>query len=175
MPIEAGAGCCSTPAHEGRRAVSARRDKGDFRMSVAEARPVSVNAMSDEARETLRMQSVLQLQRQSHLKNGPPSAEKRIEWLDQAIALLVDHQGRHRRSAARRFRPPLCPLDAVHRRVWLHRPAETRQGASPQMDEAREAQGHPRHPRHVRREGLSSNISPRAWSALSARGISRLT
>jgi coniferyl-aldehyde dehydrogenase len=56
-------------------------------MSVAEARP-----MSPEARETVRMQEVLRLQRQAHLKNGPPTAEKRIEWLDKAIALLVDNQ-----------------------------------------------------------------------------------
>ena len=56
-------------------------------MSVAEARP-----MSPEARETVRMQEVLRLQRQAHLKNGPPTAEKRIEWLEKAIALLVDNQ-----------------------------------------------------------------------------------
>jgi coniferyl-aldehyde dehydrogenase len=56
-------------------------------MSVAEARP-----MSQGDRETVRMQEVLRLQRQAHLKNGPPTAEKRIEWLDKAIALLVDNQ-----------------------------------------------------------------------------------
>ncbi len=56
-------------------------------MSVAEARP-----MSPETRETIRMREVLQLQRSAHVKNGPPTAEKRIEWLDKAIALLVDHQ-----------------------------------------------------------------------------------
>jgi len=56
-------------------------------MSVAEARP-----MSPEARETIRMREILQLQRKAHIKNGPPSAEKRIEWLDKAIGLLVDNQ-----------------------------------------------------------------------------------
>jgi coniferyl-aldehyde dehydrogenase len=56
-------------------------------MSVAEARPIS-----QDSRETVRMQEVLQLQRAAHLKNGPPTAEKRIEWLDKAIALLVDNQ-----------------------------------------------------------------------------------
>ncbi len=61
-------------------------------MSVAEARPISANAMSPEARETIRMREVLRLQREAHIKNGPPSAEKRIEWLDKAIALLVDHK-----------------------------------------------------------------------------------
>ncbi|HVP83190.1 MAG TPA: coniferyl aldehyde dehydrogenase [Rhizomicrobium sp.] len=56
-------------------------------MSVAEARP-----MSPEARETIRMREILQLQRKAHIKNGPPTAEKRIEWLDKAIGLLVDNQ-----------------------------------------------------------------------------------
>jgi len=56
-------------------------------MSVAEVR-----AMSPEARETIRMREVLQLQRKAHIKNGPPTAEKRIEWLDKAIGLLVDNQ-----------------------------------------------------------------------------------
>ncbi|HTO42389.1 MAG TPA: coniferyl aldehyde dehydrogenase [Rhizomicrobium sp.] len=60
-------------------------------MSVVEAQSIST-AQSPEARETARMQTVLRLQREAHLKDGPPSAEKRIEWLNKAIALLVDYQ-----------------------------------------------------------------------------------
>ncbi len=44
--------------------------------------------MSPEAR----MGKVLNRQREAHLKEGPASAERRIEWLDRAIALLVGHK-----------------------------------------------------------------------------------
>ncbi|MDE2467092.1 MAG: aldehyde dehydrogenase family protein, partial [Alphaproteobacteria bacterium] len=37
------------------------------------------------------MRRVLEVQRQAHIKEGPPSAQRRIEWLDRAIGLLVDH------------------------------------------------------------------------------------
>ncbi|MGD0190395.1 MAG: coniferyl aldehyde dehydrogenase [Rhizomicrobium sp.] len=39
-----------------------------------------------------RMQSVLAKQRAAHLKDGPPSAEKRIGWLDRAIGIVVGHK-----------------------------------------------------------------------------------
>src|ERR1700683_3715576 len=39
-----------------------------------------------------RMNAVLAKQRAAHLKEGPPGAEKRIEWLDRAIGLLVGHK-----------------------------------------------------------------------------------
>jgi coniferyl-aldehyde dehydrogenase len=39
-----------------------------------------------------RLQSVLAKQRAAHLKDGPPSAEKRIEWLDRAIGIVVGHK-----------------------------------------------------------------------------------
>jgi coniferyl-aldehyde dehydrogenase len=39
-----------------------------------------------------RMRQVLDAQKKAHLKDGPPSAEKRIEWLDRAIGLLVGHK-----------------------------------------------------------------------------------
>lgn len=55
-------------------------------MSVAEARP-----QTGTSREG-RMQAVLESQRQAHIKDGPPSAEKRIEWIDRAIGLLVNHK-----------------------------------------------------------------------------------
>ncbi len=32
------------------------------------------------------------MQKKAHLKDGAPSAEKRIEWLDRAIALLIGHK-----------------------------------------------------------------------------------
>ena len=47
-------------------------------------------AMPSEA-ET-RMNAVLARQRAAYLKEGAPSAEKRIEWLDRAIGLLVGHK-----------------------------------------------------------------------------------
>jgi coniferyl-aldehyde dehydrogenase len=58
-------------------------------MSIAEARPEgAVGAMSIEAR----MKKALDQQRLAHVKEGPPSAERRIEWLNRAIALLVGHK-----------------------------------------------------------------------------------
>src|SRR5215472_3744041 len=39
-----------------------------------------------------RMKSVLARQRAAALKEGAPSAEKRAEWLDRAIGLLVGHK-----------------------------------------------------------------------------------
>jgi coniferyl-aldehyde dehydrogenase len=53
-------------------------------MSAAEARPVADPAT--------RMREVLDRQKKAHLKDGPPSVEKRIEWLDKAIGLLVGHK-----------------------------------------------------------------------------------
>ncbi|MEM9740224.1 MAG: coniferyl aldehyde dehydrogenase [Pseudomonadota bacterium] len=38
------------------------------------------------------MQDVLEAQKAAHIRDGSPSAAKRTEWLDRAIALLVDHQ-----------------------------------------------------------------------------------
>jgi coniferyl-aldehyde dehydrogenase len=57
-------------------------------MSAAEARASQANAGPIDAR----MRQVLERQRKAHLKDGPPSAEKRIEWLDRAIGLLVGHK-----------------------------------------------------------------------------------
>ncbi len=38
------------------------------------------------------MRRILDKQRAAHLKDGAPSAEKRIEWIDRSIALLVGHK-----------------------------------------------------------------------------------
>ena len=40
----------------------------------------------------VRMRDVLARQKQAHIKDGPPSAAKRIDWIDRAIALIVDNQ-----------------------------------------------------------------------------------
>jgi coniferyl-aldehyde dehydrogenase len=42
--------------------------------------------------ETQRMKDVLARQKAAHIKDGPPSAEKRIEWIDRSIGLLVDNR-----------------------------------------------------------------------------------
>ena len=55
-------------------------------MSVAPAKPVQGTDVGAA------MRSVLERQRQAHLKAGPLSAEARIEWLDRAIGLLVGHK-----------------------------------------------------------------------------------
>jgi coniferyl-aldehyde dehydrogenase len=39
-----------------------------------------------------RMKDVLARQKAAHIKDGPPSAEKRIEWIDRSIGLLVDNR-----------------------------------------------------------------------------------
>ena len=62
-------------------------------MSVAEARPViSTGSTGTGTDIKSRMQQVLDRQKQAHIKDGPPSAEKRIEWIDRAIGLLVSHK-----------------------------------------------------------------------------------
>jgi coniferyl-aldehyde dehydrogenase len=47
------------------------------------------NIQSDPAAE---MRRILDKQRQAHIRDGAPSAEKRIEWIDRSIALLVGHK-----------------------------------------------------------------------------------
>src|ERR1700744_3594124 len=51
-------------------------------MSAA-AKPIELDAQ---------MQQVLSRPKQVHIKDGPPSAEKRIDWLNRAIDLLVTHK-----------------------------------------------------------------------------------
>ncbi|HEV2650081.1 MAG TPA: coniferyl aldehyde dehydrogenase [Rhizomicrobium sp.] len=52
-------------------------------MSLAQMKP------TDPGTE---MRRILDRQRQAHLKDGPPSADKRIDWLDRSIGLLVGHK-----------------------------------------------------------------------------------
>ncbi len=54
-------------------------------MNMAAANPES-------GAELQRMRDVLARQKAAHLKDGPPSAEKRIEWIDRAIGLVVDNK-----------------------------------------------------------------------------------
>ncbi|HET7335098.1 MAG TPA: hypothetical protein VFI93_08265, partial [Rhizomicrobium sp.] len=58
-------------------------------MSVAEAKPA--NSVSTDGGEA-RMREVLARQKQAHIKEGPPSLERRIDWLDRAINLLVSNK-----------------------------------------------------------------------------------
>ena len=57
-------------------------------MSLAEsnARETDGNAISESIR------NIVDRQKAAHIKEGAPSAERRIEWMDRAIALLVDNQ-----------------------------------------------------------------------------------
>jgi len=41
-----------------------------------------------------RMRAVLEAQKKAHLKDGPPSAEKRIAWIDRSIDLLLGNKDR---------------------------------------------------------------------------------
>ena len=38
------------------------------------------------------MEDILAKQKAAHLRDGIPSAEKRIEWMDKGIDLLITHQ-----------------------------------------------------------------------------------
>jgi coniferyl-aldehyde dehydrogenase len=51
--------------------------------------PQATPASGDELQ---RMRDVLARQKAAHIKDGPPSAEKRIEWIDRSIGLLVDNR-----------------------------------------------------------------------------------
>jgi coniferyl-aldehyde dehydrogenase len=48
--------------------------------------------MSDATEASQRMNAVLQRQKAAHLRDGAPSAEKRIDWIDRAIKLLIGHE-----------------------------------------------------------------------------------
>ena len=100
------------------------------------------------------MRAVLDRQRQAHLKDGPVSAEKRIDWLDRAIGLLVGHKDAiadalredfgHRSVHATLLTDvsgSIAPLKHAkeHLREWMKR------------DKRKVS---PRHPRPVRRQGL---------------------
>ncbi|HEX4860036.1 MAG TPA: coniferyl aldehyde dehydrogenase [Rhizomicrobium sp.] len=51
-----------------------------------------LQAKAETGDEILRMKDVLARQKAAHIKDGPPSAEKRIEWIDRAIGLIVDNK-----------------------------------------------------------------------------------
>lgn len=54
-------------------------------MSAAELRPMAAD-------KSAAMRHTLEIQRKANLNDGPPSAEKRVEWLDRAIGLLVGNK-----------------------------------------------------------------------------------
>jgi coniferyl-aldehyde dehydrogenase len=53
---------------------------------------MSAAAKPIETSPSSRMQEVLARQKKAHIKDGPASAEKRIEWIDRSIDLLVTHK-----------------------------------------------------------------------------------
>ena len=57
-------------------------------MSLAES---NVNE-ADTGAISASIRNILDRQKAAHIKDGPLSAEKRIDWIDRAIALLVDNQ-----------------------------------------------------------------------------------
>ena len=62
-------------------------------MSLAEAAPRRETKPSNMAPATAdSMKATLDKQRAAYLRDGPPSAEVRIDRIDRCIALLVDHQ-----------------------------------------------------------------------------------
>ncbi|NBC20932.1 MAG: aldehyde dehydrogenase family protein [Alphaproteobacteria bacterium] len=80
------------------------------------------------------MDDILQRQKQAQLRDGIPGAEKRIEWLDRCIGLLVDHQDEiedalcedfgHRSKDASRFTDVASSISALqyskkHLAKWM--------------------------------------------------------
>lgn len=53
---------------------------------------MSVVNVKDGDAAALAMREILDRQKAAHLREGPISAEKRIDWINRAIALLVDNQ-----------------------------------------------------------------------------------
>ena len=130
-------------------------------------------AKLDTGDEVQRMRDVLARQKAAHIKDGPPSAEKRIEWIDRAIGLLVGHKD----AIADALRE-----DFGHRSVQPSLFTDVSGSIGPlkhakahlqELDEAREAQGDARRSSACSAPRPMSTTSPRAWSASSVRGISR--
>jgi coniferyl-aldehyde dehydrogenase len=57
-------------------------------------RPADAPAPADDAAIATQLRAVLDRQRASYLADGPPTAEQRIDRIQRAIDLLVDHQDR---------------------------------------------------------------------------------
>jgi len=47
---------------------------------------------TDSGAVSAEIRAILDRQKQAHIKDGPPSLERRKDWLDRSIALLVDNQ-----------------------------------------------------------------------------------
>ncbi len=80
------------------------------------------------------MEIILERQKQAQLREGTPDADKRIDWLDRCIGLLVDHAGEiedalsqdfgHRSKDASRFTDVASSISALqyakkHLRKWM--------------------------------------------------------
>ncbi len=139
-------------------------------MSVAEARPAQAVVSGAPSPEE-RMRKTLAAQKQAHIKYGPPSAEKRIDWIDRAIGLLVGHKD----AIADALRE-----DFGHRSVHASLLTDVSGSIAP----LKHAKAHlktwmKREKRKVEPALLGlfgapmSSISPRERSASSARGTSR--
>jgi coniferyl-aldehyde dehydrogenase len=57
-------------------------------MSLAEQKSPDTDSSAISAS----IRNILDRQKAAHIKDGPPSAERRIDWMDRAIALVVDNQ-----------------------------------------------------------------------------------
>ncbi|MBX3446979.1 MAG: coniferyl aldehyde dehydrogenase [Parvibaculaceae bacterium] len=57
-------------------------------MSLAE----QTSREADSATISASIRAILDKQKAAHIKEGPASAERRIDWIDRAIAILVDNQ-----------------------------------------------------------------------------------
>lgn len=79
-----------------------------------------------------RMQDILTRQKQANLRDGIPSAQTRIDWIDRCIGLLVDHQKEiedalaedfgHRSRDATRFTDVASSIGALqHAKKHLHK------------------------------------------------------
>ena len=47
---------------------------------------------TDSATIGASIRAILDRQKSAHINEGPASAERRIDWIDRAIALIVDNQ-----------------------------------------------------------------------------------
>ena len=47
---------------------------------------------ADSATISSSIRAILDKQKAAHIAEGPASAERRIDWIDRAIAILVDNQ-----------------------------------------------------------------------------------
>ena len=69
--------------------------------------------MALDSIDTNGLQNVLAKQKAANIRDGIPSAEKRIEWIDRSIDMLVTHGGRAERSHVSGLRAPLHRFEHI--------------------------------------------------------------